>query len=99
MVARGSFHLLGHHQATRKVWELLPGSCQGSIQGQEAIGKYLMVTSGPKAGVQEELPLTTLNAAWEPAGLVEPALAVATTVLSPDIWQHTHGAVHVRLGG
>lgn len=58
-----------------------------------------MVTSGRKVRVQGELPPTVLDVAWEPAGLVKPAPAVTTAVLSPDIRRCTHGAVHVRLGG
>lgn len=64
-----------------------------------SICKCPTVTSGPKVGVQGELPLTVLDAAWEPAGLVEPAPAVATAVPRPDIWRHIHGAQHVCLGG
>lgn len=51
------------------------------------ICKHPMVTSGPKVGVQGELSATMLDAAQEPAGLVEPAPTVTTTALSPDIWR------------
>ena len=58
-----------------------------------------MVTSGLKVRGQGEMSVTALDAVWEPAGLVEPAPAVTTTVLSPDIRRCTRGAARTGLGG